>query len=83
MQTKISEKTQIALYADDTKIWRRIKPPADHSILQSDINASCEWAMTNKMKFHPDKCKIILVNNFHKNSLQELPFYYFPYELDP
>ena len=27
MQTKISEKTQIALYADDTKIWRRIKSP--------------------------------------------------------
>ena len=34
------------------------------------------------MKFHPDKCKILSVNNFHKNSLQELPFYYFPYELD-
>ena len=82
MQTKISEKTQIALYADDTKIWRRIKSPADHSILQSDINALCEWARTNKMKFHPDKCKILSVNNFHKNSLQELPFCYFPYELD-
>ena len=82
MQTKISEKTQIAVYADDTKIWRRIKSPADHSILQSDINALCEWFRNNKMKFHPDKCKILSVNNFIKNSLQELPFYYFPYELD-
>ena len=36
----------------------------------------------NKMKFHPDKCKILSVNNFHRNSLQELLFYYFPYELD-
>ena len=24
MQTKVSENTKIALYADDTKIWRRI-----------------------------------------------------------
>ena len=51
MKAKISENTQTALYADDTKIWRRIKSPADHSILQSDINALCEWARTNKMKF--------------------------------
>ena len=82
MQTKISEHTQIALYADDTIIWCRIKSPADHLIFQSDINALCEWARINKMKFHPEKCKILSVNNFHKNSLQELPFYYFPYELD-
>ena len=30
MQTKVSENTNIALYADDTKIWRRIKSPEDH-----------------------------------------------------
>ena len=34
------------------------------------------------MKFHPEKCKILSVSNFHENSLQELPFYYFLYELD-
>ena len=72
MQNKISEHTQIALYADDTKIRRRIKSPADHLILQSDINALCEWVRINKMQFHPEKCKILSVNNFHKNSLQEL-----------
>ena len=82
MQTKISEHKQIALYADDTNLWRRIKSHADHFILHSDINALCEWVTINEMEFHPDKCKILLVNNFHKNSLQELPFYYFPYELD-
>ena len=37
MQTKISENTKTALYADDTKIWRRIRTPEDHHILQSDI----------------------------------------------
>ena len=29
IQTKISKDTKIALYADDTKIWRRITTPED------------------------------------------------------
>ena len=33
------------------------------------------------MKFHPDKCKILSINNFNKNLFQELPFYYYPYQL--
>ena len=48
MQTKVSENTNIALCADDTKIWRRIKSPEDH-ILQSHINALNEWALLNEM----------------------------------
>ena len=81
MQTVVSEHTNIALYADDTKILRHIKSPTDHDILQSDINALSTWAELNKMKFHPDKCKILSINNFNKNLFQELPFYYYPYQL--
>ena len=81
MQTVVSEHTNIALYADDTKIWRHIKSPTDHDVLQSDINALSTWAELNKMKFHPDKCKILSINNFTKNLFQELPFYYYPYQL--
>ena len=44
MQTVVSEHTNIALYADDTKIWRYIKSPKDHDVLQSDINALSTWA---------------------------------------
>ena len=39
IHTKISDNTQIMLYADDTKIWRHIRTPADHEILQRDIDA--------------------------------------------
>ena len=81
MQTVVSEHTNIAWYADNTKIWRHIKSPTDHDILQSDINALSTWAELNKMKFHPDKCKILSINNFNKNLFQELPFYYYPYQL--
>ena len=55
--------TNISLYADDTKIWRRIKTQDDHWILQSDINRLENWATINKMKFHPDKTNILSVSN--------------------
>ena len=78
IHTKISDNTQIMLYADDTKIWRHIRTPADHEILQRDIDALNDWAKLNKMKFHPQKCKILSINNFNQNLLQELPFHYYP-----
>ena len=75
IHTKISENTQIMLYADDTKIWRYILAPIDHEILQRDIDSLNAWATLDKMKFHPEKCKILSINNFNYNILQELPFY--------
>ena len=77
-----SENTRIALYADDTKIWRHILTPHDHEILQRDVDALNNWAILNKMKFHPEKCKILSINNFNYNLLQELLFYLYPYELN-
>ena len=57
----ISPGTNIALYADDTKIWRKIQKWGDHDILQQDINKLYEWSVNNKMKFHPQKCKVLIV----------------------
>ena len=55
----LNEGTQIALYADDTKIWRSICSDHDHVMLQKDIDNLNDWAMRNKMKFHPRKCKVV------------------------
>ena len=57
--------TNITMYADDTKIWRRIISTDDHYILQRDINHLLNWASTNKMIFHPAKCKVLAVFNGH------------------
>ena len=54
---QISPGTSIALYADDTKIWRRILSYADCEILNRDIDALYKWATANKMKFHPKNVK--------------------------
>ena len=60
---KISPGTNIALYADDTKIWRTIKNDEDHMILQKDIDALHDWSIKNKMNFHPHKCKVLSVTS--------------------
>ena len=83
---RVSDCTEIALYADDTKIWRKILCWEDHEILQRDINSLYEWSQRNKMKFHPQKCKVLTVsrradtnNNFWSSIL---PFQIFDYNLN-
>ena len=49
----VDPETNIARYADDTKIWREIKSEIDASVLQNDIHTLNEWCKTKKMKFHP------------------------------
>ena len=39
----ISQGTNIALYADDTKIWRKISCDNDNDVLQRDINSLYLW----------------------------------------
>lgn len=58
----VSSETNIALYADDTKIWRRISCWKDHEILQNDINTLHAWSVENKMNFHPQKCKVLPIS---------------------
>ena len=80
----ISSGTEIALYADDTKIWRRIDEWGDHLALQRDIDALHLWSVTNKMKFHPLKCKVVSVtlNRIGDYNDVPLPFCIFNYTLN-
>ena len=76
----VSEGTNIALYADDTKIWREILGYPDHHIIQNDINRLYDWSVRNRMKFHPQKCKALSVS-LQRNVLDNLPFNTFFYKL--
>ena len=53
--------TNLALYADDTKIWRTIKTDDDTAKLQLDIDYLDRWAKANKMSFNLDKCKVLSI----------------------
>ena len=76
----VSEGTNIALYADDTKIWREILSYNDHIILQNDIDNLFNWSIINKMVFHPHKCKVLSVTR-QRNILDNLPFNIYFYSL--
>ena len=59
---EIDPMSTIKLYADDTKLYRKISKSNDHEVLQKDINSLNDWALRNKMKFHPNKCKVLSVS---------------------
>ena len=73
--------TSIALYADDTKIWRSICNQEDHEILQRDISYLNQWAIDNKMHFHPLKCKVLPVHDKPSPFLGIFPNIQFHYHL--
>ena len=77
----LSPGTNISLYADDTKIWRQILSENDHAILQQDIDYLNNWALTNKMNFHPGKCNVLSVTASPPALINVLPFIQFMYTL--
>ena len=77
----LSPGTELALYADDTKIWRQILSETDHDALQSDITYLYNWSIANKMSFHPQKCKVVSVANRLPPLLGILPNIQYFYEL--
>ena len=81
MQTFVSDINNIALYTDDINIWRRINSYNDHEILQQDTSSLLKWSYINKMKFHPQKCKLKVLSVALENRQYVLPFVKFPYYL--
>ena len=47
------------LYADDTKIFRKIASKEDAMSLQEDIKKLEQWSEKWLLKFHPDKCHVL------------------------
>jgi len=47
----------VYLYADDLKLFREIKSPADQVTLQRELNQLENWTKDSLLQFHPDKCK--------------------------
>ena len=77
----IDKNSLIGLYADDTKLSRKIATSADCDILQHDIDTLKKWCINNKMKFNSDKCKVLTVTKSEPIFINELPFCKYPYTL--
>ena len=62
------------LFADDAKVFRRIRSPTDKQILQDDLNKLLQWSEKWLLEFNQDKCKTMHIgrNNpkyiYHMNT---------------
>ena len=57
----ISGDSLIALYADDSKLYRAINSPEDIASLQDDLDKISDWCKESKMKVNVKKCKIMRI----------------------
>jgi hypothetical protein len=57
----VAQHTSLALFADDSKCYKKISHISDCVQLQNDIDALFEWSQKWDLKFHPSKCQIICV----------------------
>ena len=51
--------SMLLMFADDTKLYRSIDLPQDHTTLQHDIDQLCAWGDRSLMSFNLDKCHVM------------------------
>lgn len=51
------------LFADDTKLWTKIRTEQDGKSLQKDLDMLAEWSNKWQLKFNPEKCKIMHIGH--------------------
>ena len=54
-------KSDIFLFADDTKIFREIRNILDNETLQTDLDSLQTWSDVWLLRFHPKKCKVLTI----------------------
>ena len=50
-------------FADDTKVWCKIKSETDSITLQEDLDRLQLWSNTWQLRFNTDKCKVMHVGH--------------------
>ena len=52
--------SQMYLFADDTKLMKKVRTQNDSALLQNDMDGMQNWSNTWLLNFHPDKCHHVL-----------------------
>ena len=55
----------VSLFADDVKIFRKIKSTYDSDVLQNDLKLLEIWAKRWKMYFNVEQCKVMSISKEH------------------
>ena len=56
--------SNLYLFADDTKLTRRIRSKEDACALQQDIDLIEAWGKTWLLTFNPEKCHVLTIGKF-------------------
>ncbi|CAM5097662.1 unnamed protein product [Natator depressus] len=59
--------SEVAKFADDTKLLKIVKTKADCEELQKDLTKLSDWATKCQMKFNADKCKVMHIGKNNPN----------------
>ena len=59
-------KSDVFLFADDTKIARQVKTVSDSQILQDDLDSLSNWSNNWLLEFNADKCHVLTIGK-HEN----------------
>jgi hypothetical protein len=52
-------RSSIKMFADDTKLWRKIRSPVDQKELQEDLDRLMSWTDKWLLKLNLEKCKVM------------------------
>lgn len=61
--------SQYLLFADDFKLFLKVKTAQDCQLLQQDINSVSEWLSQISLKFNPKKCEVMTFTRTKKTSI--------------
>ena len=56
-----SVKANMVLFADDAKIWMRIRSNSDCLLLQNELDALHQWSVRNRLPFNYRKCEMLQI----------------------
>ena len=56
-------KSSMKMFADDSKVWRRIKTMEDGDALHEDLNMLVDWSQKWSLGFNSEKCKVMHVGH--------------------
>ena len=75
MPDYVCSDSKLALFADDSKLYRTLESPRSQSLLQQDLDGLYKWSLDSNMTFNVSKCKPLHA------SKKKSPSVYLPYRL--
>ena len=67
-------KSNIFLFADDTKFFKEVTNDEDAQVIQEDLNTLNKWSNTWLLKFHPDKCVNMRISTSRNNQTEKYKY---------